>query len=63
LGEGPKSTQNTGIGITGFSITTQLLPAQQPGWRQLGEQLLQLLEEKRTGLAITLGEIHGANRD
>lgn len=35
LGEGPKSTRNTGIGVTGFSITTQLPPAQ-----QLAEQLL-----------------------
>lgn len=54
LGEGPKSRRITGIGVAGFSITAQLPPAQQLGWRQLGEQLLQLLEEKRTGLAITL---------
>lgn len=54
LGEGPKGRRITGIGAAGFSITAQLSPAQQLGWRQLGEQLLQLLDKKRTGLIITL---------
>lgn len=63
LGKGPQGRRITGIGAAGFSVTAQLPPAQQVGWRQLGEQLLQLLDEKRTGLVITLDEIHGANRD
>ncbi|MHA3722322.1 ATP-binding protein [Leucobacter sp. HY1910] len=63
LGPGPAVRRITGIGAAGFSITSQLPPAQQLGWRQVGEQLLHLLEEKRTGLVITLDEIHGANRD
>lgn len=63
LGTGPKGRRITGIGAAGFSITSQLPPAQQLSWRQLGEQLLQILEEKRTGLVITLDEVHGASRD
>lgn len=62
-GKGPKGRQITGIGAAGFSITSQLPPAQPLEWRQLGEQLVQLLDEKRTGLVIALDEIHGDNRD
>jgi hypothetical protein len=63
LGEGPAGRRLTAISIAGFSIESQLPPEQQVGWRQIGEQLLVLLDEKRTGLVITLDEIQGANRD
>ena len=63
LGHGPAGRRITGIGAAGFSVTSQLPPVQQLGWRQLGEQLLHLLDEKRTGLVVTLDEIHGANRE
>jgi hypothetical protein len=63
LGSGPAARRITGVGLGGFSVTTELPPGQQTGWRQLGEQLLGLLDAQGTGLAITLDEIHGANRD
>ncbi len=63
IGDGPAGRRLTGISAAGFSITTQLPPEQQAGWRQIGEQLLHLLDEQGTGLAITLDEIHGADRD
>ncbi|WP_254910487.1 ATP-binding protein [Gulosibacter sp. 10] len=63
LGDGPPSRKITGISAGGFSITTQLPPAQQAGWRRTGEHLLDLLGERETGLLITLDEIHGADRD
>lgn len=63
LGDGPTGRTVTGISAAGFSITTELPPAQQAGWRQIGEQLLGQLDAQGTGLAITLDEIHGANRD
>lgn len=63
LGAGPPSQRVTGTGIAGFTVQTELPPEQQAGWRQLGEQLLGLLEEQQTGLVITFDEIHGANRD
>lgn len=63
LGSGPVKRRITGLGIAGFSIDTELPPDQQTSWRQLGEELLHLLETQETGLAITLDEIHGANRD
>ncbi|WP_244292728.1 hypothetical protein [[Micrococcus luteus] ATCC 49442] len=54
---------SAGISAAGFSITTELAPEQQAGWRRLGEHLLRLLDAQGTGLAITLDEIHGADRD
>lgn len=45
------------------SARLKLPPEQQVGWPQLGEQLLRLLDAQRTGLAITLDEIHSADRD
>lgn len=63
LGSGPATRRIIGLGVGGFSVHTELPPEQQTGWRQLGEQLLGLLDSRGTGLAITLDEIHGANRD
>jgi hypothetical protein len=63
LGTGPAGRRITGVGLAGFSVTTELPPEQQAGWRQLGQQLLELLEAQGTGLAITVDEIHGADRD
>lgn len=63
LGDGPAGRRITGISAAGFSIATELPPQQQAGWRQVGEQLLRLLDAQGTGLAITLDEIHGADRD
>ena len=63
LGSGPPKRRITGLGIAGFSIDTELPPEQQVGWRQLGEEFLRLLDVQETGLALTLDEIHGADRD
>jgi len=63
LGDGPAGRRITGISAAGFSITTELPPQEQTGWRQVGEQLLRLLDAQGTGLVITLDEIHGADRD
>jgi len=63
LGEGPAGRRVTAITAAGFSITTELPPREQAGWRHLGDNLLRLLDDQQTGLAITLDEIHGADRD
>lgn len=63
LGTGPAGRRITGISAAGFSITTQLPPDQQTGWRQVGDQLLRILDNRATGLLITLDEIHSADRD
>lgn len=63
LGSGPQSRRITAIGAAGFSITTQLAPERQVVWRQLGEELLRLLHDRRTGLIITVDEIHAADRN
>lgn len=52
----------TGLSIAGFSITSQLTPERQVDWRDLGESLLTLLNERGTGLLITVDEIHAADR-
>lgn len=62
-GNGPAGRKITGISAAGFSVTTQLPPEQQTGWRQVGEQLLQILDNRETGLLITLDEIQGADRN
>lgn len=63
LGSGPPTRRITGLGMAGFSIDTELTPKEQVGWRQLGEELLRLLDDRQTGLAITLDEFHSADRD
>src|SRR5699024_5285239 len=63
LGSGPPKRRITGVGFAGFSVDTELPPEQQVSWRQLGENLLRLLDKQQTGLAITLDEFHGADRD
>ncbi|MFJ4224090.1 ATP-binding protein [Microbacterium sp. NPDC089695] len=63
LGGGPATRRITGISAAGFSITTQLPPEQQTSWRRIGEDLLRHLDDRGTGLVITLDEIHGADRD
>jgi AAA+ ATPase superfamily predicted ATPase len=62
LGPGPTGRRITGVGAAGFSLTTQLPPERQVDWRRLGEQLLSILAEHRTGLVFTVDEIHSADR-
>ncbi|MFP5017748.1 ATP-binding protein [Paenarthrobacter ureafaciens] len=63
LGSGPQNRRITAIGAAGFSITTQLAPERQVAWRKLGEELLHILDNKHTGLIITVDEIHAADRN
>ena len=63
LGTGPQSRRITAISAAGFSITTQLPPERQVAWRTLGVELLRLLDERKSGLIITVDEIHAANRN
>ncbi|MCE4026185.1 MULTISPECIES: ATP-binding protein [unclassified Microbacterium] len=62
LGDGPTGRRITGVTVAGFGVTTQLAPQQQIGWRELGQRLLTLLAQQRTGLLITVDEIHAAER-
>jgi hypothetical protein len=63
LGEGPESRRRiTAVTVAGFGVTTQLSPERQVDWRELGEDLLSLLDERGTGLLITVDEIHAADR-
>lgn len=62
LGDGPHTRRITAIAAAGFSITTQLPPERQVAWRNIGEELLRLLDAQGTGLVITVDEIHAANR-
>ena len=48
--------------LPGFGVTTQLSPERQVDWRELGENLLKLLDARGTGLLITVDEIHAADR-
>ena len=50
------------VRVAGFGLTTQLTPERQVDWRDLGESLLRLLDERGTGLLITVDEIHAADR-
>ncbi|MDN3483668.1 ATP-binding protein [Arthrobacter sp. APC 3897] len=62
LGPGPVNRRITAIAAAGFSITTQLPPERQVAWRTIGEELLTLLDDRGTGLIITVDEIHAADR-
>lgn len=62
LGDGPPSRRITAVAAAGFSVTTQLPPEKQVDWRITGENLLTLLDTHRTGLVITVDEIHAADR-
>ena len=62
LGGGPQGRRLTSVTAAGFGFTTQLPPHQQLEWREEGLRLLRLLEEQRTGLLITVDEIHAADR-
>jgi hypothetical protein len=63
LSDQPDSRRRiTGVSIAGFSVTSQLSPERQVDWRELGETLLRLLDERGTGLLITVDEIHAADR-
>ncbi|MDQ0238160.1 hypothetical protein J2S94_000219 [Arthrobacter bambusae] len=63
LDDQPESRRRiTGISIAGFSVTSQLSPERQVDWWELGETLLKLLDERGTGLLITVDEIHAADR-
>jgi hypothetical protein len=62
LGEGPTGRRVTALSLAGFSVTTQLAPEEQVGWRARGAALLRLLAERGTGLVITVDEIHAADR-
>lgn len=62
LGSGPKARRITAVAAAGFSITSQLPPERQVAWRTLAEDVLRLLDERRTGLVISVDEIHAADR-
>lgn len=62
LGDGPDVRRVTGVAAFGFSVTTELPAERQVAWRSVGEKLLRILDDKRTGLIITVDEIHAADR-
>ncbi|MGO4588341.1 AAA family ATPase [Paenarthrobacter sp. 2TAF44] len=63
LGDGPDPRRRvTAVTVAGFGVTTQLSPERQVDWRELGETLLRLLDQRATGLLITVDEIHAADR-
>ncbi|MDN4643908.1 ATP-binding protein [Arthrobacter sp. PsM3] len=63
LGDGPDPRRRvTGVTVAGFGVTSQLSPERQVDWRELGENLLRLLDDRKTGLLITVDEIHAADR-
>ncbi|MFJ4028174.1 AAA family ATPase [Paenarthrobacter sp. NPDC089989] len=62
LGDGPTGRRVTALSVAGFSVTTQLAPEEQVDWRARGAALLRLLDQRGTGLVITVDEIHAADR-
>lgn len=62
LGGGPPTRRITAFSAAGFGLTTQLPPERSPDWRRAGEELLQVLDSKGTGLVITIDEIHAVDR-
>jgi hypothetical protein len=62
LGPGPSGRRITALSAAGFGVTTQLPAERQEEWRHLGARLLRALDEKQTGLLLTVDEIHAANR-
>jgi hypothetical protein len=64
LGDGPEPRRRlTGATFAGTGFTSALTPEREVDWRTLGENLLRLLDERGTGLVITVDEIHAADRD
>lgn len=63
LGEKPTARRLTGVAVAGVSITTTLRPDKQVETRRVIEELLQELDRRKTGLLITLDEIHAADRE
>lgn len=62
FGDGPPTRKITAFSAAGFGLTTQLPQERVPDWRRTGEELLRLLDEKGTGLVITIDEIHAVDR-
>lgn len=63
LGDGPEGRRVTGVAAGGFRIETQLPAEEQVAWRTHGKRLLTLLSGHRTGLVITVDEVHAADRN
>lgn len=62
LGGGPPSRRITAFSAAGFGLTTQLPPERAMDWRRTGNELLRQLDERGTGLVITIDEIHAVDR-
>ncbi|MFK0039812.1 AAA family ATPase [Paenarthrobacter sp. NPDC090517] len=62
FGDRPPSRKITAFSAAGFGLTTQLPPERSLDWRWTGNELLRLLDEKGTGLVITIDEIHAVDR-
>ncbi|MCI9887968.1 ATP-binding protein [Micrococcales bacterium 31B] len=62
LGAGPAPRRVIGATFAGFGVTTALPPERQVAWRENLEQLLNRLAEHRTGLILSVDEVHAADR-
>ncbi|WP_026550375.1 ATP-binding protein [Arthrobacter sp. Br18] len=62
LGDGPPARKITAFSAAGFGLTTQIPQERIPDWRRTGEDLLRVLKTRRTGLVITIDEIHAVDR-